>query len=265
MKRFFLSTGLLFLFLASYAQVSFDKTYDFSSSIINLETIGYKYYLMDVPASECRLYNMDHSLYKTIDCPVPNGYYLADIKYVSEKLFDIDSQIELVYTYYKIVTTSTSYYYIYGAKVISEDGTVLQTINGAQYIYVNQTGDTEYKLFAYCFDYSQTPEIVWTDIYSIPGTSVSVVSGPNHIKDAFLNAYPNPASDILKLEYELPSQHGNARLYLVNSNGQVLREFVIDGHSNHISMNVNELSAGVYHYYIRYNQQQTASRKLIVQ
>lgn len=265
MKRIFLGTMLLFFVLGSFAQVTFEKTYDFSTTIVNLETLGYKYYLMDVPNSECRLYNMDHSLYKTIDCPVPNGYYLADIKYVSEKLFDTDSQIELAYTYYKIVTTSTSYYYIYGAKVISENGTVLQTIDGAQYIYVNQTNNAEYKLFAYCFDYSTTPETVWTDIYSVPGTSVSVVSGPNNTSGAFLNAYPNPTSDIINLDYELPSQVRNANLYIINSNGQVLREFMIDGHSNHISMNVNELSAGVYHYYIKYDQQQTESKKIIVQ
>lgn len=265
MKRFFLTSVLLFSLIAGFAQVTFEKTYDYSATVVNLETIGFKYYLMDVPNSECRIYNMDHSLYQTIDCPVPNGYFLADVKYVSEQLFDDDSDIELAFTYYKTVTTTNSYYYIYGAKVVSEDGTVLQTIDNAQYIYVNQTGDFEYKLFAYCFDYSASPEIVWTSIYGVPGTSVSVISSPNSQEDVFLNAYPNPASDVIKLEYELPVNVRNAQLYIINSNGNMVKDYMIDGHSTNISMNVNDLSSGVYYYYIKYDKHQSESRKIIVQ
>lgn len=265
MKRLFLSTGLLFLIFGGFAQVSLENTYDFSTTTVKLETIGYKYYLMDVPNSQCRLYNMDHSFYKTINCPVPNGYYLADIKYVSEQLFDMDSQIELAYTYYKIVTTSTSYYYIYGAKVLSENGTVLQTIDNAQYIYVNKASDNKYKLFAYCFDYSLSPEKVWTHIYSIPGNPVSAISGPSIEEDVFLNAYPNPASDRVNLDYELPVNVGSARLYIFDSNGRMVKDFLVDGHSNHIAMNVNDLASGIYYYHIKYNKHQTESRKIIVQ
>ena len=265
MKRFFLSTVLLFSIIAAMAQVTFEKTYDYSATIVNLETIGFKYYLMDVPNSECRMYNMDHSLYKTIDCPVPNGYYLADIKYVSEQLFDTDSEIELAYTYYKIVTTSTSYYYIYGAKVVTENGTVLQTIDNAQYIYINQTGDNEYKLFAYCFDYSVSPETVWTNIYGVPGTSVSVISSPNSQEDVFLNAYPNPANDVIRLDYELPLNVRTARLHIIDSNGNLVKDYLIDGHANNIALNVNDLSSGAYYYYIKYDKHQSESRKIIVQ
>ncbi|NPD47100.1 MULTISPECIES: T9SS type A sorting domain-containing protein [unclassified Lentimicrobium] len=266
MKRFFLSTVLLLLsIIAGFAQVTFEKTYDYSATIVNLETIGFKYYLMDVPNSECRMYNMDHSLYKTIDCPVPNGYFLADIKYVSEQLFDTDSEIELAFTYYKIVTTSTSYYYIYGAKVITENGNVLQTIDNAQYIYINQTDNYEYKLFAYCFDYSVSPETVWTNIYGVPGTSVSVISSPNSQEDIFLNAYPNPAKDVIKLEYQLPVNVINAQLYVIDSNGNMVKDFMIDSHSNNITMNVNDLSTGVYYYHIKYDKYQSESRKIIVQ
>jgi hypothetical protein len=153
----------MFSIIIVYGQITLQKTYNYSTAVVKLETLGYKYYLMDVLASQVRIYNMDHSIFKTINCSVPNGYYLADIKYVSENLFNSDSQIELAYTYYKYVPTSTSYYYIYGAKVINESGSNLLSIDGAQYIYVNKTGETEYKLFAYCYDYSVSPEkVVWS-------------------------------------------------------------------------------------------------------
>lgn len=265
MKRFFLTTWMLFLILSGFAQVSLEKTYDFSTTIVNLETIGYKYYLMDVPNSQCRIYNMDHTIYKTINCPVPNGYYLADIKYLSEQLFDTDPQIELAYTYYKTVTTSSSYYYVYGARVISEDRTVLQTIDDAQYIYVNKAGYDKYKLFAYCFDYSVTPETVWTNIYSVPGNSVSAIVGPGKQMDVFLNTYPNPANDLVNLDYQLPKSVRSAQLYIYDSKGKMVKDFLVDGHSNHIALHVDDLSSGIYYYHIKYDKHQTESRKMIIQ
>ena len=145
MKKLTIATILLLPFLA-FGQINLESTYNYSGSYTNLRSSGDKFFIMDVASSQCRIYNMDHSLFKTINCTVPSGYFLADIKFVSENLFNADSKIELAYTYYKYVSTSTSYYYIYGAKVITEAGTVLQPIDDAQYLYVNKTGDTEYKL-----------------------------------------------------------------------------------------------------------------------
>lgn len=265
MKQILSTLILVFLFAAVYGQITLQKTYNYSTSVVKLETSGYKYFLMDVPNSQCRIYNMDHSIFKTINCSVPNGYFLADIKFVSEKLFNTDSQIELAYTYYKYVATANSYYYIYGAKVADESGNTIMTIDGAQYVYVIKTGDTENKLFAYCFDYSVSPEKVWTNIYSIPGSLISAMNIPSSQPDVFLNAYPNPASDVVKLSYELPVNVKRASLNLLDSNGKTVKNFRIDGHSDHIALNISDLSTGVYHYYIEYDKLRTSSKKIIIQ
>lgn len=265
MKQILSTFILIFSFAVVYGQITLQKTYNYSTAVVKLETQGYKYYLMDVPASQCRIYNMDHSLFKTINCSVPNGYFLADIKFVSENLFNADSQIELAYTYYKYVSTSTSYYYIYGAKVITENGTVLQPIDGAQYLYVNKTGDSEYKLFAYCFDYSVSPEKVWTNIYGLTGSLVSVLNISGNQPDNFLNAYPNPATDIIRVEYALPDDIKSARLHILDSSGKTVKNFLVDGHSDHLALNVNDLSSGIYHYYIEFDNSRTSLKKLIVQ
>lgn len=265
MKRFVL-TGCFVLFIAVlFGQVTLQKSYNFSVSVVKLETHGYKYYLMDVPNSQCRIYNMDHSLFKTINCAVPTGYYLSDIKYVSENLFNTDSQIELAYTYYKYVATTTSYYYIYGSRIVNENGNNILTIDGAQYIYANKTGDTEYKLFAYCFDYSVSPEKVWTNIYSLPGTLMSVVSMTGYQPDVLLKAYPNPATDVIRLDYELPLNVKTASLSIYDSNGQKIKNFAIDSHSDHIAMNIGDLAAGTYLYNIEYNNTRSSSKKIVVQ
>jgi len=220
---------------------------------------------MDVPNSQCRIYNMDHSLYKTINCPVPADNYLADIKYVSQNLFDSDSEIELLYTYYQYIPTATSYYYVYNSKVINETGSSLININGARFVYIYKTGENENKLFAFCYDYSVWPEIIWTNIYSLPGMWVYSDILYNKQKDLLPNAYPNPATDMIRLNYELPEDNMNARMNIIDSKGRVVKYYQIDDHTDHILLNVNELSAGVYYYQIEYNNNRTLSKKFIVQ
>jgi hypothetical protein len=264
MKQILLTTLIVLTITSLFAQVTLQKTYDYSAAVVKLETLGYKYYIMDVPNSQCRIYNMDHSIFKTINCAVPGGYYLSDIKYISENLFNTDSKIELAYTYYQYVATTSSYYYNYGSKVVNESGTNLITIDGAQYIYAIQTGNTSYQFFAYCFDYAVYPEKVWTNIYSLPGTLVTATNIFGGQSAVSMNAYPNPATDIIKLDYDLPANVKSASLNVVNSNGRTVKNFMIDRHSDHLALSIGELSAGVYYYYIEYDNMHTLSKKMVV-
>jgi hypothetical protein len=74
MKTLTFSILFFLLAFALNAQVTLDKKYDYSTSVVKLETLGYKYYLMDVPLGQCRIYNTDHSLLKTINCNIPGGF-----------------------------------------------------------------------------------------------------------------------------------------------------------------------------------------------
>ncbi len=248
--------------LAVNAQVTLEKTYNYSASVVKLETLGYKYYIMDVPKAECRIYNLDHSLFKTINCAVPNNYYLADIKYISENLFDNDGGIELVYTYYKYNTAQQ--YYEYESRIINDDGSEIQTIGGAQYIYVNKIEDDTYKLFAYCFDYSVFPEKVWTNIYGLPGAPVVSAYLNDNKTDVLLNAFPNPATETVKVAYSLPENVDTGKLYLFDNSGRTVNEFVVDNHTNFLSLDVSNFNSGVYHYFIEYKNTRTPSKKLVI-
>lgn len=260
-------SSLFFVFIMNFlqAQITFQKTYNYSTSVVKLETQGYKYFLMDVPNSQCKLYNMDHSLYKTINCNVPSGYYLSDIKLISEKLFNSDSQIELAYTYYKYVATGNSYYYNYGSRIINENGTILQTIDGAQYIYVNKTGESEYKLFAYCFDYSVSPEKVWTNIYGLPGVYVSSTFIAGKTDETLFNVYPNPASETIRIDYQLPDNVNVANLKIIDSKGSIVNSYQIDNYFDHLALDVSYLTAGVYHYFIEFGNTKTETKRVIIQ
>lgn len=259
-----ISTSIFFLLiLAISAQVTLDKKYEHSTSVIKLETLGYKYYLMDVPAGQCRIYNIDHSLYKTINCNVPNGFFLSDIKFISEKLFDTDNGIELLCTYYKY--NSSQAYYEYDSKIINEDGSQITFIDGALYNYINKTEENTYKLFSYCYDLSIFPEKVWTNIYNLPGTVVSALYLNNNSPKILLNAFPNPAVNTVKVAYTLPENVSDGVLHILDNMGREINKYVVDSHTKHLALDVTNFTSGVYHYFIEYQNTKTPSKKLIIQ
>ena len=262
MKSILAFTILMLFYTAGNTQVTLEKKYDFSTSVIELETLGYKYYLMDVPNGQCRIYNTDHSLFKTINCNVPAGFYLYDIKLLSEKLFDNDTGIELLCTFYKY--NASPEYYEYNSKIINEDGSQLAFIDGALYNYINKTGENTYKLFSYCFDYSTFPEKVWTNIYSLSGTPVVSAFLENETPDFNLKAFPNPASSQLKVAYNLPPEVREGKLSLFDNNGKLVQQFIIDNHTDHLLLNVSDYTSGVYHYFVEYGNKRSSSQKLMV-
>ena len=69
MKKLILAAGIIIcLAITVSGQLTLEQTYNYSVGVVKLETFGYKYFLMDVPNSQCRIYNMDHSLFKSINC-----------------------------------------------------------------------------------------------------------------------------------------------------------------------------------------------------
>lgn len=263
MKTTTISLIFILFITALQAQVTLDKKYDYSTSVVKLETLGYKYYLMDVQLGQCRIYNTDHSLFKTISCNVPNGYYLYDIKFISEKTFDTDAGIELLCTYY--MYNSAKAYYEYDSKIINEDGSAIVTIDGSLYNYINKTSETEYKLFSYCYDYSVSPEKVWTNIYNLPGVPIVSAYTNKNEPDILLNAFPNPASQSLKVAYVLPENVNQATLHLIDNSGKQVEQFMVDNHTNHLMLDVSRYQSGVYHYFIEYGNTKTHAKKLVVQ
>jgi hypothetical protein len=265
MQKLIFTSFLLMLVFVTNAQVTLEQTYNYSAAPIKFETLGYMYYLMDIPNAQCRIYNPDHSLYKTISCSVPANSFLADVKYLSENVFDNDAGIELLFTWYKYVPTSDSYYYEYGSQVINEDGSPLAIIDGARYVYLNEMGNGIWKLFAYCYDYSVWPERIWTNIYSLPGTPTFSLLPESDKYDAELKAFPNPAAATVKFTYNLPPGVQEATLFLTDNNGKLLGQYMVDNHNGHLLLNVSSYPAGMYHYYLEYDNKKSKTGKLLKQ
>lgn len=247
------------------AQVVLEHTYNYSAAVCYLESQGYKYYLMDVPNAQCRIYNPDHSLFRTISCNVPLNSFLADIQLVSENIFDNDPGIELVYTWYRYVPAGDSFYYIYGSRIIQEDGSLLQDIEGARYVYLNEVQDGQWKLFAYCFDYSVWPEKVWTNIYSLAGSPVNSAALTEASGAFSVNMIPNPARNNLKVSYKLPEGAREGVLYIFSSNGKLEGRFAVDNHTDHLLLDISRYKSGLYYYFVESGNRRSPSGKLVVQ
>jgi len=260
MKKTILLIVFLTLLKVSYSQITLEHTYPASATLTELSVSGYKYYLMDVPNHQCRLYNTDHSLWKTISLTVPDGMYLYNVQYVSDTLFNKDNKVELAYTYYSYDTTLL--YYTYYTSVIDEDGIELLAIPGCSYVNVINTSTNGTKMFAYVYDYSIILYTVNTLVFSLPGhLPPGGISTPG---EGFLkNAFPNPASSAVTIPYQLPQGVNDAQILLINGSGHVVKSYRVDRTFHELIIPTGELPKGVYLYQLKTDKGIISSAKLI--
>jgi len=245
------------------SQVVHEHTYPgVSAAYINLPVAGYKYYVMDVPNSQCKLYNNDHSLWKTINLSIPANYYLCDIQFVSENLFNTDNSIELLYV--SCIYNTSLAYYTYDTRIASESGTLLLTVPGGGYslIYPAETGS---KLLIWEYDFSVFPEKVNTKVYSIPGqAATSINEGPDVERFSLKNAFPNPTSNTVTIPYNLPVNVNKAELKVYDVSGNLIKSFVVDHTFDNIVIQTNDLADGMYFYRIEAGEFKSETYKLSV-
>ena len=264
MKKRILTIVLFTMGLAIMAQPVFEKTYTESATICVLESLGEVYYSMDVVTQQCHIYTLDHTLYKSIPIPTPEGYYLADVQYVSEKLFNDDNLVELVYSYTKFNQTETSYFYTYETKLVNENGTVLLTIPRAGHTNIIETPDDGKKFLVYEYNYSVIPYRTYTHVYSLPESATK--SADYTISAIGLgNAYPNPASQQVSIPVQLPEGIHSGTLELFDVNGQMTMSYPVTGTSGHLTLPAYDLIPGTYIYHLNSGNWRSAAKKIVIQ
>jgi hypothetical protein len=260
MKKPLLFLVFLTLMTISNAQITLEQTYPASATLTELGVSGYKYYLADFTTSQCRIYNTDHSLWKTIALTIPDSMYLYNIQYVSDTLFNKNSKVELAYTYYYYDTTL--YYFTYFTRVIDEDGIELVAIPGCSFVDVIASGSNGTKLLAYVYDYSLILYTVNTLVYSLPGSLPPGGIRPGG--EGFLKkAYPNPAISMVTIPYQLPDGINTAQILLINESGQILKNYWVDRAFRELVIPTGDLPKGVLIYQLKTDQGILGSGKLI--
>lgn len=253
----------VFLLTPAWAQISLDKTFPYSGTITQLEKEGAKFYLMDVPAEECRIYNMDYSVFKTIKLNVPNDRYLYDIQFVTQNLFDSDDGIELLYVYSQYVQTATSYYYIYTTRIADENGSVLLDVPGGSWSGIKNTGTSGSKLMTWVTDYSVYPYPVETRIYTLPGQVMS--ADTDAAPDAAAGRlYPNPTTGPVHAPPVGFDRHDKAEWIILDSAGKLIARMPAGETGNPVDLKSMGLVAGIYYIRMESKNYQTKFQQIVL-
>ena len=246
---------LLLLSLFANAQINLEKTYDTAIYYVKLKVAGGKYYCFDRENKTIKLYNLDHSLFKTITIPAYEQYNLDGASSIYQNLYTSDNRI----CYQALHSTSTGSGFLYAARIIDENGQIIKDFGSGSSaaLYVEQTQDGA-KLLLYKNNK--------TEVYSLPGTFDAIAdeqSGlPNEITLA--NSYPNPANGAITINYELPKSVDAGELLVYNVKGELIKSYKVDHTFSNLCIPTTEWTTGVYFYNIKTHEGLSESKKLVI-
>lgn len=233
---------LLLLGLTGKAQITLEHSYNGrgNATVVNIEDVGYKYCVVKAAAYKAELYNTDHSLWKTINLPLSPSKTVISTYYASSKLFDMDSDIEIVLTYYETVGSNA----VYTTVIVNEDGSILHTFADVSSLSVVKV-DNAWKGIVNVVVSSNN---YYSDVYSLPGKYFSIVKEGGDGKESDAMFYPNPMDEVATLSYHLPTGTQNGTIQVYSSAGAMVRSYRVSSQFNDILIHRNELPAGVYTY-----------------
>ncbi len=246
-----------------FSQIQLEHTYSHSGTFTKLSNSGFKFFVMDVGQNQCRIYNTDHTLWKTINLSVPGNQYLYDIQYISENLFTLDNSLCLVYTYYAY--DETNLYYTYTTRVIKENGTLLLEIPGCQYYYVTDIEQTGSEFVTYSYDYSIFPYTIETAVYRLPGELVTSIQPDQPTNAQFMSMAPNPATDFITISLDQTGKLPFDKVILSDIQGNAVRTIWIKDKREQLNIPLNGLSRGVYICSLFTDNVMVNSQKIVVQ
>lgn len=266
--------ALLALGMTAKAQITLEHTYDSVPifSLVQFSATDYKWAVIDT--MNIKLYNVNHSFYKTISI-VNSPVYPQDVLFISTSLFDTDST-----TIEYMVDYSSSYYPTgSGVNIYREDGTVIfsEPNLSASFPWEEMTNPIRPLWYPIVRTSTGTKMILDSGyyatgtntfkVYSLPGVFYPSV-GFNHIQIdnqlGLSNPYPNPAKYITNIDYKLPNGINNGEIVFYNLQGIEVKRFKVDKTFNTLLISTSDIAAGTYYYQLQTTGQNSDGKKLIV-
>jgi len=265
-RLLYFTVFLVLLSIHSFSQVSLEHTYYGNATAVVFSSNGEKIVTSDTAAIQ--LYNMDHTLWKTITAPAYAGYNISYVYAVSDNLFNSDDLVEAV-----VVYVSFKKYPTYKCQLINEAGTVLNDFDSADYVQVhyNET-DNSYKLFNLTYVSSSSSHYN-TSVYSLPGTmpcgKCSSLGLDRHASSTtpsivVSEPVPNPSAETARISYRLPDDEHDAVITFYNAAGQRVRELPVSAQDNFININNKLLTPGAYTYDIKSGNVKSDTKVMVV-
>jgi hypothetical protein len=257
MKKTYFLILMLLGYLSANSQITLEHTHTVAGSGANLTTVnlsssGYKYVLTETESSQVKLYNTNHSLWKTLNIPTIEGFTLQAVFHISEGLFDINNEVEYVASYYNFSTNPAQFY----VKVVNENGTVIKDLPNRGYLGVGATSSNTFKLIVTDVDLIR-------EVYSLPGTS-STLRIPNTDGVGTLgNSFPNPATHEITIPYELNNLNSTGLINIYDNTGKLVESLTIDKSFDNIQLDLSNYSSGLYHYNIILGGNKSISKSFV--
>lgn len=283
MKHLLFIVVLLFV-KNTIAQITLEYTYPTAAAnlyMVDLELSGMKYIQVSRFENDrkIQLYNLDHSIWKTIDCnnfPIESTFdydpwtgemdtaysYEYDVLYVSENLFDLDGQLEFMFCV-GASPLSPSYTGIH-----NEDGTAIFAESG---VFPGCRLNIPQQFRPIYNTTSGTKMILSTDqgdakVYSLAGTLQLNVGNNNVLSASKMAVYPNPSLfGTTTINYKLPDGVNEASIVVTDLNGNQVKSMKIDKTFENVILDNREFVSGVYLYHLVVNGQTIESKKIIIE
>lgn len=259
------------------AQITLEHEYPGSIELFTVTladgSIKYRQDIYAGPDIEIKLYNLDHTPFRTIQldisdyCPTGSagsGYFERP-RYITDHLFDMDGGIE-VFTVTQCFD-STTWMTNQRALVLDENGDVIfsrdslasmgdsELPDGGYGTILNTPGGTKMLLQSLTVNHSAM-------VYSLPGmfpAQIDIVSGGN----PEMETYPNPVKSAFTVNYDT---HGIpfGTLSIRDLNGHEVASQPFSGDTGSMSVDVSSLASGTYLVAIVANGNIIGSRKIVV-
>ena len=230
-----------------------------------------------------RLYDLNLNPVKNIPLPTFNwpgynlSYGLIESLFVSDHLFNPDNSTEFIISYYatsgiscpsNLNNKDTSVTYI-----MNENGIILATLFSRAGCVNN--GPVSYRYYS---DGSTFSKLVVTSnssssVYNLPGflpcetcsmpTGFSS-QGANSTDGMKVNVLPNPSSGDFTFQYTLPKDKQNGELTITDIGGSQVKTVNITNQSGSVSVNMSDLSSGVYIFQLKSGTSQSLPQKIIL-
>lgn len=161
-----IATGITETKVYSVPELILENTYNYGNlKRLKLENSGEKYFLLDKTNNNTKIYNANHSLWKTVSLPKPTNASYTDIDFISETKINPDALLEIGYSVSETVNNVTTYI----SKIVNENNVELLNVPSSRKLVINSIDGLADKLMADLpIDYSKSK----TNIYNLPSLTI---------------------------------------------------------------------------------------------
>jgi len=145
-----------------------EHTYPTTTRRVKLENSGEKYYYFS-NGNQLRIYNADHTLWKTIALPVPSGSNNVTGLSLLSEMINSDGLVKVGYNYQ---TPGANFSQTYEGRLIDETGQILLMVPDATFFKINTVFGLAPKLLVSTQFYQSIPtfyDFTSMKVYSVPG------------------------------------------------------------------------------------------------